>query len=93
MDNGSALKVTLWEYNIFKVPDLQKGTLTLGEKQVSCRCKDNERATFQYGKIGPLAEDNELEKVCQTLRAMDNTDIKEICWIHPRHLPCFTRGR
>ena len=85
--------MALWEHSIHKVPDLQKGTLTLGEWQVTCRHTDNEGVTFQYGRIGPLAEDTELEEICHTLKAMDNTDIKERCWIHPRHLPCFTTGR
>ena len=85
--------VALWEHNIHKVLDLQKGTLTLGKWQVTYRHTDNERVTFQYGRIGPLAEDTELEEVCHTIRAMDNTYIKEICWIHPRHLPRFIRDR
>ena len=59
------------------MPDLQQGTLTLGEWQVTCRCTDNEGATFQYSKVGPLAEDTELEEARQTLRTMDNTDIIE----------------
>ncbi|XP_063858579.1 uncharacterized protein LOC135099879 [Scylla paramamosain] len=87
LSNGSSLVISVWEHNILGVPDLLTGTFTLGDWQVTCRRTDDDGTTFTSGKIGPLADDTDLQEVCHAQKAMDNTDIHKICWIHSHHIP------
>lgn len=95
LGDGSALIISMWEDNIVKVPELQNSTtFKLGEWTVTSRRTDrNININYRYAKVGPLADDTDLDEIQGSLRPLDGGEVVDISWIPPHSLPRYTRGK
>lgn len=76
LGNGSVLVVVVWEQNLHKLPPLQESPVTLGEWQATGRRAEREGDKALYTKVGPMAENTNIDKIRSTLRSLDESDIE-----------------
>ena len=93
LGNGSALIVAVWEHNIPKIPDLEEPTFTLGEWEITCRRADRDCDDYKYARVGPLADDADIEEIRDGFKSFGTEEVVEITWIPPHCLPRSTTGK
>lgn len=95
LGDGATLVIAVWEHNLPKVPQLEKTTFSLGEWPVICRRADRDGDSYNYGKVGPMGEDTDLEEARNGFRVLEGSggDIVDISWVPSRHLPRNSNGK
>lgn len=58
-----------------------------------CHKAERDCQTYQYARVGPLADDTDLKEILSEFRGLDGREVVEIAWIPLRFLSRASTGR
>lgn len=90
--NWSALIVAVWGHTLPQIITLDRDTFELREWTLHYRMVERECGDFQNARIGPLAEETNLNEVRGDFRTFEDDEVGDFTWVQARHLPRTTSG-